>query len=393
MSESFIKGFTDYLKTRTDAPPDWHLHAALVCMATAIGTGVHTAGRGDVIYPNIFVVNIGRSGMGKSVPLALAARLLHKAGFGGRVYDTAFTYEALIKRMVDQPTGVFIAQEFAAFLEMIGRDYNRGTIEFLTDAFDTPPAVSRSLMQHRYEVLRPAPSLLGASSPAWFAEQFKRAQLEGGFFSRFIFSPQTRPGPYVEDPGPLNAAIETALADHLRILDEVAGVGDFTAVRAKLREWDRERRRGLAAVRPELAGMASRAELLVKKTAMLFHASHDPYTHRIDDRDLDNAIAYVEHSHAQADRYLLEEVAHDKDDADVLRVLEIVRRRGGTDVLRSFVLTDGHLSADRANRAERTLVESGRLWVRQDRKAKLYSVTPPAGTNGVHEAAIYGRES
>lgn len=384
-----MDGFQGYVRTRTDSPPDFQVHAALVTLATALGNRVSCHGWTRPIYPNLWTVILAPSGYGKSAPLDMCEHLLRKAQLTDRLLSNSFTYEALIQTLKQQPVGTCVLQEFSAFLGMLSRDYNAGAVPFLTEVFDCPPTIRRVTMKGETIIEQPCLSILGASSPTWFAEQFKGKDLEGGFLARFLFCPSVESGEPVEDPGPPDDAAETVLAGHLREAMLLQGLADFSAVQHWFNSWDKEHR--LTKVRrncpPEFAGMRARAGLLVKKAAMLFAVSRDPSPPlRITATDLDQAIEYVKYSHEVAESYLTNEVARDADEADRLRLMGRLREKDGQ-MSWSELLRLSHMRADKFSRAVDTLVQGGRVVVTEPRsesgrKVKWLSLMP--SSNGQH---------
>jgi hypothetical protein len=382
---TFAGDFNRYLKSRTDCPPDFHVHAALCALAVALGNRVWTHGRSQPIYPNLWSVVIAPSGYGKSVPLDMATTVLQQAGLGQHLLPNSFSQEALYPLIQAEPVGAFVVQEFAAFLGTLNRDYNAGVMSWLTSVFDVPPEDRRVLRKETFLLVKPTVTILGASSPTWFAESYRQSMLSGGFLARFLFCPSRDPGPYVEDPGPRDDGVEAGLADHLRRARELGGVVDMSGVMRGFNDWERGARATLRKDCPEeFSGMRSRAGTMVKKAAMLFMASRNPETRTVTQKDLDNAVAYVERSHTLAEKFLGDEVARDRDDADRLRLIEIVRRYEGR-AMWSRALKDSHMSADKFRRAVDTLVASERVRLeRGEGKTQwLVESTPLRVLNGV----------
>lgn len=359
----FLSEFTRYLRRRTDAPPEFHLHAGMAALSIAAGNRVWCDGWGRELYPNIWVVLLAPSGYGKSVPLDMCTSLLHKAGLGNAILPSSFSQEALMAHLAKMPIGLFAIQEFSAFLSMLNRDYNSGAEQALTELFDVPDVFQRILRSESIRLERPYLTILGASSPEWFAEKFKANMLRGGFLARFLFCPSRTAGEYVEHPGPRDDSIEIPLAGHLRKVSEQVGKADFKAVMPRFNAWDREKRLALRRdCPPEFSGMRSRAGMLVLKTAMLFRLSDDPEGLDVQKDHLEHAIDYVEKAHAMAEQYLTEEVAHNPADADRLRLLELLRRANGR-MTWSKALKDSHMSADFFRKAVDTLEQSERIRV------------------------------
>jgi hypothetical protein len=364
MASGFVEEFVAYLRSRTDCPPDFHVHAALVTLATAMGNKVWCDGWTRPIFPNLWVVVIAPSGYGKSAPLDMSETILRKAQFEQRILPGSFSYEALQMALKAQPVGTFVTQEFANFVAMMSRDYNAGCRELLSEIYDCPPTVRRTTMKSGEVVIeKPCVSILGASSPTWFAESLKGRSAEGGFLERIIFSPSTDVGDAVDHPGPPDDAIETVLADHLRRVASLSGKADFTGVLSAFSAWNKDQRTKLRARGVvEFAGMVSRAPLMVLKAAMLFHVSRNPTSLRITSSDLDRAIKYVETSHKRALDWLANEVARDADEADRLKI--IARLREQIDGMAwSELLRLSHMRADKFSHAVDTLRQGLRVEV------------------------------
>lgn len=364
---SFLGDFAKYLRTRTDCPPDFHYHAGLVALATALGNRVYCHGWTRPIYPNLWSVVIAPSGFGKSAPLDMCERIVAKAGLSELILPGSFSQEALYGVLKERPVGTFVLQEFSAFLGMLSKEYNAGCTQFLTEIYDCPESVRRLTYKHgEFLINRPCVSILGASSPSWFAESFKAKDLSGGFLARFMFCPSAQAGPAVGSPGPPDEATEAGLACHLR---DAAGLGqaarphlaDLSAVEASFDAWDKDQRRKLRLdPDPLFSGMRSRAGVMVRKAAMLFAVSRDCRRLTVTPKDLESAINFVDHSHGLAERFLTEEVAQDADEADRIKIVDILRRHDGR-LPWWELLKLSRMRADKCRRAVDTLVQAGRV--------------------------------
>jgi hypothetical protein len=302
----------------------------MVALATALGSKVFCEGWSRPIYPNLWVVNIAPSGYGKSIALDMAEALIDRAGLTDKKLPGSFSQEGLIRHLAQHPQGVWFLQEFSAFLSALDRGYNDGAQQWLTEVFDVPAQMPRVLTGERIVLQSPCISILGASSPSWFAAAYKESALRGGFLARFLFCPSSTPGSYVGHPGPRDFGHEEYLASHLRRISERVGYFDMKEAMPLFREWDEARRQALRIdCPPEFAGMRSRAGMMVLKAAMLFHMSDDPSTLKLTEKDIRNAIKYVESAHAKAEKFLTDEVAHDAKGQQRLKIIEILHRQGG----------------------------------------------------------------
>jgi hypothetical protein len=383
---SFLGGFVRYLQQRTDCPPEFHVHAGLAALSIALGNRVWCDGWARPIYPNIWVVLIAKSGFGKSVPLDMSESLVRMAGLGSSVLPDSFSQEALYTMLGRQPSAIFYLQEFSAFLGSLQRPYNEGSVPWLTKIFDVPDIDTRVLRKETITLCKPCITILGASSPEWFAESYKASLLGGGFLARFLFCPGDEPGAYVGHPGPRDEGTEIRLADHLRRVTALVGRAELSAVWPTFNAWDRGAREHLRRdCPPEFTGMRSRAGMLVLKSAMLFHASVDPTNLVVTLRDLDQAIDFVERCQQRAERYLSEEVARDRHELYRLRILDILRRARGP-IAWSLALTNSHLTAREFSEAIATLEQSEQLVIEYGRGKQRRLALPEHihnRTNGV----------
>jgi len=382
----FLGGFVTYLKRRTDCPADFHIHAAMAALAAALGNRVWCDGWARAIYPNLWIVILAPSGFGKSVPLDMSEALVRMAGLGPNILPDSFSQEALYTVLSKTPSAIFYLQEFSAFLGALQKDYNQGLVPWLTKIFDVPDVDTRVLMREVVVLKKPCLTMLGASSPDWFAETYRASLLRGGFLARILFCPSVAAGDYVGHPGPRDAGVEAGLADHLRRVAQLAGRADLSSIWAPFNAWDRAARGRLREdCPPEFTGMRSRAGLLVLKAAMLFHASSDPTNLRVTVRDLDNAINYIERCQDLAETYLSQEVASDRHELNRLRLLEIVRRSGGR-IPWSKALMNSHLSARDFGEAVLTLEQSERLVVERGTGKQRHLSVSSVHTNGTIRA-------
>lgn len=371
----FLSDYVGYLKTRTHAPPIFHLHSALVCLSQAIGTSYSARGYGvRPIYANLYVVEIAESGSGKSVPIDMCERMLRQAGLD-TVLPASWSLEALYDALQSKPVSVFLPQEFAAFLAMANREYNNGATQFLTEMFDVQPEWKRYLRPDRegraksITLTNQYVSLLGASSPDWFVGAFKTTDLTGGFFARFIWSPCSVLGARVEEPGDFDYELEATLAGHLRAVHEHGlsvkssdihrpFVVDYGRVKAAFSRFDIDQERRIHRSPPEFRGMRSRATLMAKKAAMLFMASRDAGAVSIAPEDADRAFHYVTEAQNLAEEFLTNSVPRNKDDEERIRIRALLTANQG-EMRWSDLLKRSHLDGRVFTKAIETMTEAG----------------------------------
>ena len=356
----------------------------MVALSAALGSGVWCDGWSRPIYPNLWVVNIAPSGYGKSVALDMAESLIERAGIAGRKLPGSFSQEGLIRHLAENPEGVWFLQEFSAFQSMLDKGYNDGAQQWLTEAFDVPSEMPRVLTSERIVLRKPCISILGASSPSWFAAVYQESALRGGFLARFLFCPSAVAGEYVGHPGPRDDGVEARLAWHLKRCSELKGKFDISPILPTFRAWDEERRAAIRAdCPPEFSGMRSRAGLLVLKATMLFHCSADPESLIATEKDLMNAIKYVEVAHAKAEKFLEEEVAGDPEAHERLKVREVLKRAGGS-LDWSNTLKRSKLSSRRFNEAIDTMRSGGDVVIGYEGKSKVIKLAEGVPQSSLH---------
>jgi hypothetical protein len=285
-----------------------------------------------------------------------------------------------------------VIQEFAAFQALLGRDYNSGFEQTLTELHDVPDVFVRQLRKadDSFTLKHPCVTILGASSPDWFAQAFKGTALRGGWLARFLFCPSREAGRPIGDPGPRDEGIEAGLAYHLKHVQELSGKFD---TRATSDQYDAFSVKCRMAAREssEFGGMRSRGPTMARKLAMLFHVSKDPTTTVLDQEDMAHAITFVERTHAAAEAYLTNEVAHNREEESRLRVLDIIRCQGGQ-CARSVALKNSHLSSRQFDEAVGTLADSGRLVRSKDGRTEMWSLpdftTSPAKSREVVKSQV-----
>jgi len=388
---TFVTDFKAYAQTRTDAPVEFHVHAAMAALSYALGNNVWMPDRSDLLYPNIWTVIIGRSGAGKSVPLNLTKRLLTKAGIFNGKLSSSFSWQGTVQSLADadhKTRSMWIENEFSSFMGQIHADYNSGFMQMLTDLFDVPEQWSRKLSKSSWKssntsdddtgdksftLNRPAITILGASTPDWLSDCFKSNALRGGFLARFLFCPSDNYGEYVGHPGDFAHDIEEGLAYHLKQVAALKGCFDVSQVQAQHDEWDQLQRAKLkrGEVNPDFAGMRSRGGMMAWKAAMIMHVSRDPFTLTLTKNDMDRAIRYVQHTHDLAEEYLTDKVATDKQEAQRLKILEVLRGMGGRGKWNE-VLKHSRIHGPQFKQALDTLLDS----------ELVYTEDPPRGTGG-----------
>jgi len=187
MPVNFASAYEEYATSRTNAPVEFHRFASVLICAAALGNRLYLDAGWGRIYPSMWMCFIGRSGVRKTTAVNLAASLLARADESIELPHD-FTREAFYEQMQQTPYGILRWREMGSVLKALNRDYNSGTLETLTDIWESPHLLTRrTKTSGEIKIRRPAISILAAAKPRWFVEATKREDIEGGFLSRWLF--------------------------------------------------------------------------------------------------------------------------------------------------------------------------------------------------------------
>lgn len=193
-SESWIHELVQEHITNVETPESW-IYWSLMCCISAAAANSYTLRtfKGNVIYyPNLYVILMGESGLGKGFPINLAKRLVQSADttrvIAGRssiqaiVQELSQTKSEKGKALITDARGLIINGELST---AIIQDPQALTI--LTDLFDRNynPNWTNLLKGSGPEKLKePYITCLFGSSPAHFYDSIPQANIEGGYIGR-----------------------------------------------------------------------------------------------------------------------------------------------------------------------------------------------------------------
>src|SRR5215510_12887341 len=174
----------------TDAPSVYHLLVGLTVLAGVLGSRISIPFGPQAIYPNLYVVLLGRSTFSrKTTSISIGRRVLDHFE-SVQVLPAEFSPEAFLQRLERKPTAVAIYPEFARALSAFRKaDYMAGMVERLTELYDCPPTYTRQLREKTFTIEQPVLSILAASTLEWLQRQMGTDDVMAGFFPRFIFVP------------------------------------------------------------------------------------------------------------------------------------------------------------------------------------------------------------
>lgn len=194
----FVDTYCRYTRFQ-ESPPDFHVWVGLSLISSSLGRNVYANQGYFKVYPNIYVVLVGKSAIArKSSALGIGLSLLLEAEKEFPIFSQKVTTEAFIQFLAERTTkyqkaeGLIYSPEFSTFL---GRsDKDQTLIQILTDYYDCPDHRSYSTRgRGTEEILNVCLNLLAGSTPEWLKSSLPEDSIGGGFLSRLILVHRTEP--------------------------------------------------------------------------------------------------------------------------------------------------------------------------------------------------------
>lgn len=201
--DDWIKAYVEYQKD-TESPLSYITWTAISCVAGALQRRVYIPwGRGK-IYPNLYIVLIGPSGLGKGQTMGPAIEIFKELGLP--TAPNRVTIQDLMQRMATEityypgpgaPTTAGIPmsamQVFAGEWVVLTGKRDVDKISVLTDLYDSPDEWENSTKWKGVDVLHNAClNKIAGSAPDWLSQILSEEAYGGGFTSRIIFVIETR---------------------------------------------------------------------------------------------------------------------------------------------------------------------------------------------------------
>jgi hypothetical protein len=188
----FLWDYVDYFSELTDAPRIFHLVLGYVSLAAIVGNRVYFSLAGDKLFPNLWTVVIGPSGMSRKSTSLNKSRSVVSAVDPKAVFAPDFTSEALLDLLSSTPQGVFYHSEFRSLYGMLAKDYMSGAKALLTELYDSPEEYRRETKGRSVQIRQPVLSMASATTTNWLISRNSDDDFGGGFLARFLFIPVFR---------------------------------------------------------------------------------------------------------------------------------------------------------------------------------------------------------
>lgn len=264
-----------------------------------------------LVKPNIYVILLGESGLGKEFPISLAINLVDKADitrlFAGRnsiqgiVADLATFVNRENKEPIEDSRGLIANGELSTAIIQ-----DPDALTLLTDLYDHKIKWANNLKGGKEKLRDPYITCLFGSSPAHFYDSIPQVNIEGGYIGRnFIVFEEKRYkdtdlfGSEDEDP-----KLEFfPFSKHAPFLEEISKRGGRIIPDGVAKEYfNIWRRHWRIESKPDKTGFVNRVPVHVLKVAMILCASQKDSNLIINRGHIEEAIEKVTHLVYASDR-------------------------------------------------------------------------------------------
>ncbi|MDI9525088.1 MAG: DUF3987 domain-containing protein [Candidatus Cloacimonadota bacterium] len=193
-----INAYLDLVGRITDAQDGAKLTAFLPVVAANIGNRVYMYNAGTRHYCNIWAAIIGPSTVSrKTTVINQAMKMLQPFKESLRELSpkerneqdielSRVTQARLYNLLAINPNRLILQMELSAWMREMGKSYNAGMKQEITDMFDGKDR-SIAKMEIDEHIAKPAFSIVGATTEDWFFQELREvADQRGGFLQRFI---------------------------------------------------------------------------------------------------------------------------------------------------------------------------------------------------------------
>lgn len=295
-----------------ETPESW-IYWSLMCCVSAVAANAYTLRtlKGNLLYyPNLYVILMGESGLGKGFPVNLAKRLVQHCN-STRVIAGRSSIQAIIKELATTRSeqGKAVITDSRGFVvngelsTAIIADPDSLTI--LTDLYDRNynPNWTNLLKGDGAEKLKePYITCLFGSSPAHFYDSIPQANIEGGYIGRNLVIYEEKRSKDVDlldseqesvDEDRFTNYIVPKYVPHLiKIASNKARMIPDEAARQVFNSWRREWRATQAQYN-DRTGFVNRVPDHVLKISMLLALSRYEHNDIITESDVREAIAKI----------------------------------------------------------------------------------------------------
>lgn len=261
-----------------ESPRRYFLWSGLSAISAVVKRNVYLDKFAYYLYPNIYVMLVGKSGIRKGVPPALAKDLVARVN-NTRVIAGRSSIEGILSDLATATTKVDGSVDKSASGFIISGEFSQSILQndqaltILTNLYDGHYNNDYvNLLKSGKEKLKEVYiTLLGASNPVLLREILTQREALGGFVARTLMVYETRKA-RVNDllDEPLNTIDKEKLAEHLKALSTVRGK---FVIDSDAKEFYRNWYSKYEASEDDTSGTSERIHDTILKVAMLLSLS------------------------------------------------------------------------------------------------------------------------
>jgi Protein of unknown function (DUF3987) len=215
-SYGWIRDYLAYAIQCTDAPPIYHIIAAIALTANVLAPEHECNVDGEPIPIHDFFLIVGESGNRKSAAIKRALRTVlpcyAETKLTDRIwYPDACTPEGIITALLTDPNRLMVLTEWSELQSQGKAGYWQHAPQFWEMVFDRSP-IQRLKINQQVKVDRPSITILGASTPSLVKRHTVLHDWDAGKMARYLICYQSKP----EDMEMVNAVEHHELLPDLR---------------------------------------------------------------------------------------------------------------------------------------------------------------------------------
>ncbi len=377
-SNDFIESYcNDYASQISDAPRKYQELMGMSVISTVLNRKVYLNYGIYNLYPNLYVVLLGKSTvMRKSHALNMAKYLISKVN-DSLILPNDFTPEGLFNLLVDNPSGIISWSEFGAFLvNANAKTYQAGIKEFLTESYDCPKKINKRLSSNEFTINNVYLNIITASTIDWFTENIIQRDIFGGFLGRFIYIPCT---PEDKDkwypmPNQVDQKVINKLLLKLKAISNISGEMKLSDEAKVIQiKWLRRHEEDISNIDDSkgITSFYSRLSDYLLKFAMLYEisSSNSSNSLTISENSMLRAVKLVNWLKESLSNLINKHVEFSKEGREINRILRIIEEK--KTISRANLLMNSHLSAKKLDEILSTLLQSEQIkqtFIQESRK-------------------------
>jgi len=334
---NFIEKYMNFAEPLTEAPRQFHFYMAYMLLSCAVNRKAWYAKAGSFnMSPNLWFILIGPSSITKkSTMLNIALRhVLDYTEIEFEKYPQGGSQENFLEILSEKPMGIITQSEFATFMDWVNRDYNTGLTSILSELFDQPKIIKRSVgtrgKRTDYKVENPFVNIATVTNIEWMNDCLKETKVTGGFIPRFNLILSNDTGKLLpETPAPNEQIRKELIWDLEKINETNYGEMNYDAQARKANhDWYIQfKTQYMKDVPPNLVACLDRRASDIHKFAMLNCAMRDGREMNLS--DFTNAVDIITNIASFTQQVICDKIALNQYQVNKTKLTEMINKVSG----------------------------------------------------------------